>query len=169
MTSIEAPDRSDHHSIGLIVAAMLSWIPPVVVLVILLTSRGLQARVPTHWSPDGRIDGWSSMTGDLWTTLPAGFVGSVLVTAIVIFGGNNIPRVKGSLGLAGIVLLCGGISFTLLVSIATARQPDLTGQSFGILAAASVVLAGLVFAAGALPRRNALQLQRSPAPPADDR
>lgn len=162
------PDESDHHSVGLVIAAVLSWVPPISVLIAWLTAHNLPAEVPTHWAGNGKIDGWSSITGDLWTTIPAGFAGSVLVTLIVIFGGNNIPRIKGSLGLAGIVLLSSGVSFTWFVSVATARDSNLAGQSFGLLALSAFILAGLVFAAGALPRRNADTPDQRAAPRAED-
>lgn len=154
MSSIAAPDESDHHSIGLIIAAVLSWIPPVAVLVSRLTSHNLPARVPTHWSTSGTIDGWDSVQGIFWTAFPAGLIGALLVTAIVVFGGNNISRIKGSLGLAGIVLLSGAISFVWFVSITVARHPESSGGAFGMLALGAVTLAALVFGAGALPRRG---------------
>lgn len=148
------PDESDRHSLGLIVAAVMSWIPPVAVLLSRLTSPDLPARVPIHWSTNGAVDGWSSIRLDFWTTLPAGLIGAALVTLIVIFGGDNIPRIKGSLGLAGIVLIAGGISFTWFVSLAVARHPDASGEAFGTLALGTVILAALVFVCGALPRRR---------------
>ncbi|MGA0568380.1 DUF1648 domain-containing protein [Rathayibacter sp. KR2-224] len=163
MSTVAAPDESDHHSLGLIIAAVLSWIPPIAVVVSRLISSDLPARVPTHWSVDGKADGWSSIQGDFWTTLPVGAAGAVLVTVIVIFGGNNIPRIKGSLGLAGIVLVSAGISFLWFVSIAITRRPDTAGPVFGLFALSAIILAGLVFVAGALPRRKAPDPIRSSA------
>ena len=164
MSSVAAPDESDHHSIGLIIVAVLSWIPPVAVLVSRLTSHDLPARVPTHWSTSGTIDGWESVQGIFWTAFPAGLIGALLATAIVVFGGNNIPRIKGSLGLAGIVLLSGGISFVWFVSITVARHPGSSGEAFGMLALGADALAALVFAAGALPRRGDAVAETSIAP-----
>ncbi|GAB3611406.1 hypothetical protein GCM10027414_35320 [Humibacter ginsengiterrae] len=161
------PDESDHHSLGLIIAAVLSWVPPVAVLLSRLTSPDLPARVPIHWSTNGAVDGWSSIRLDFWTTLPAGLIGAALVTLIVIFGGDNIPRIKGSLGLAGIVLLAGGISFTWFVSLAVARHHDASGQAFGMLALGTVILAGLVFVCGALPRRRADRRSEGARAPSD--
>ncbi|GAB3808945.1 hypothetical protein GCM10028798_35890 [Humibacter antri] len=168
MSSIAAPDESDHHSAGLIVAAVLSWIAPLAVLVSRLTSPALPVRVPSHWSTSGTVDGWSSIDGVFWTTLPAGIVGALLVTLIVVFGGNNIPRIKGSLGLAGIALVSSGISLVWFVTIAVARRPDASGTAFGMLVLGTVILAALVFGAGSLPRRSADGRARTePEQPAD--
>ena len=155
MTEPESPDESDRHSVGLIIAAVLSWIPLLVVLIGTLTMHDLPARVPVHWSLDGTVDRWDSTAAGFWFDLPFGIAGGVLVTAIVIFGGNNISRLKGALGLAVIVLLSAGISGLWPASVAIARDGVGSQHAMGILMLCALILAVLVYASAALPRRAA--------------
>ena len=148
-TPPRAPART-RHSAGLVIAAVLSWVPAVAVVASLIL-RSLPASIPTHWGTSG-ADAWSAPAHALWPILLPGAIGGLLVTAIVAVSGDDLPRIKGGLGLGAIVLVAGGITLTWFASLTIARHPGQTTQAFTSVLLSAGALAVLVFGAAALPR-----------------
>jgi len=139
---------------GLLVAAAVTWVAPLAVLVSRLTAESLPAKVPTQWGFTGDVG--SEMTVQLAFVMAfvPGLAGAVLLTVIVWGAGDDISRVRGAVGLAAGALLTGFIAFTWFSSVALAASddPSITGLGPPLLAALAV--AAVVFAGAAAPRRK---------------
>ncbi|MDL9978049.1 SdpI family protein [Microbacterium candidum] len=91
---------SEHitHSGGLIPAAMLSWLPAIVLVIARITAHDLPAIVPIHWGPDGP-DNWAPVDAAFWFAFAFAVGSAVGVTAFVVFVGDDLPVLRGALGL----------------------------------------------------------------------
>ncbi|MGU3411734.1 DUF1648 domain-containing protein [Microbacterium sp. M1A1_1b] len=134
---------------ALLLAAVMSWFPPGVLVLVRLTSSDVPARVPTHWSGAGVVDGWGSSTFAFWSLLVPGVVGAFICSVLAVVLATDTTRIKAAVAIGLVSAVTGGIAsawFTMALSA--------TGSSAALLPVlAAVVWGGLVFGICLL-RRN---------------
>lgn len=123
---------------GLILAAIVAWAPPVIVAV----HRLLHPVLPSHWTFDGRIDGAVPAVTAFWVCLGVGALGAAAVTAFVVFVGDNIGRVSGSIGLGSLTVLTGSFALMWITAATAAETPS---TSVFLLVPVGVLIGALVF------------------------
>lgn len=89
------------HSGGLIPAAVVSWLPTTVLVIARITAHELPAIVPIHWGANGP-DNWAPVDAAFWFAFAFAVGSAVGVTAFVVFVGDDIPAVRGALGLGAV-------------------------------------------------------------------
>jgi len=139
---------------GLLVAAAVTWVAPIAVLVDRMSAESLPAKVPTQWNLTGNVDSWMPTQLAFVAAFVPGLAGAVLLTVIVLGAGDDISRVRGAAGLASGALLTSFIAFTWFSSVALAASGDLfiAGLVPPLLGGLAVAVA--VFAGAAAPRRK---------------
>lgn len=137
---------------ALAIAAGVAWIPSIAVFASRLPGGGLPDTVPIHADINGQADAWQPAQAVFALDLTAGVVSAVLVTLIVVMVGSDLSRLGGSALLAGISLVAGTYSLTWFWSVGMAGEHVRRSTSFGETALWGVVIAGVIFVLGALPR-----------------
>ncbi|QAY59800.1 hypothetical protein ET475_07215 [Microbacterium protaetiae] len=139
---------------GLLVSAAATWVAPVAVVINRLTAQDLPGTVPTQWGVFGEAEGWMPLQQSFWSALLPALVGGVLITFIVLAVGDDIPRVRGGLGLGAGALVTSGIGFTWFSSLAAAAHETPTGSSLLEALGPALAIATVVFVGAAAPRRS---------------
>lgn len=127
---------------GVILAAIVAWAPPVIVTAHRLLHPVLPTRVPSHWTFDGRIDGSVPAVSAFWVCLGVGALGAAAVTAFVVFVGDDIGRVSGSIGLGSLTVLTGSFALMWITAVTAAETPS---TSVFLLVPVGLLIGSLVF------------------------
>jgi hypothetical protein len=112
------------HSGGLILAAAMSWLPAAALAVYRLAIPEIPAWIASHWDLAGRPDGYVAEGPAFWVCLGAGVLSSLVVTAFVIFVGDDLGRFTGSAGLGVLVALSGMFTLTWITSVRANSDPS---------------------------------------------
>jgi hypothetical protein len=151
---------------GLLLAAALSWVPLVSVLVSPQTWVNRPTEVPTHWNLNGLPDGWDPAPVSLGFCILFGVTLGIACTLVVVLNRDDLPRWKGAAGLGAVALFLGALTWLWFVMISAAADSPGTGSNGWVVAGAGFAY-GLVMAVLiALPRY--VTPERPPGSSAED-
>ncbi|CAN5181712.1 hypothetical protein BH11ACT4_BH11ACT4_22420 [soil metagenome] len=142
------------RSVGLVFAAVLSWVPLVSIVLALFLWRDLPTMVTTQWNFDGVAATHAAPQTVFWTFAPPAAVLALITTALVATVGDGISRRNGATGLGLASWLLGSITGLWFLLVLVALEPSKAGIYLVILAGTGVLFGLLVGAAVALPRRH---------------
>lgn len=126
---------------ALTVAALMSWLPSVVLVWVHLTWSGAPERVPTHWSGSGVVDGWGSTTLAFWSLLVPGLVGALICSALSVVLATDTSKVKAASAIGITSAATGAIASFWFMMVLSA-----TGSSVALLPVlAAIIWGALVF------------------------
>lgn len=142
--------------IGLSIAAALSWLPLISIVVAQFVWIRLPATFTTHWNFAGIGDARAAPHTAFWDFAPPAAVLALTVTALVATVGNDISRRAGAIGIGLLAWLLGTITSTWFGLGLVAAHPKNAGTHVSILLAAGALFGALVSGAIALPRRRSV-------------
>lgn len=152
--------RGRGPSPALVVAAVMTWVPPVVLAVARVRWTDRPPRVPTHWGVAGVPDGWGSSSAVFWAMLVPGVVGALICTVLAAVLGTDTTRGRAALAIGAVSAVTGAIAMTWFTMVLVAEGD--AGALLPVLGA--VVWAGLVTAVCLLRREPAALAERSATP-----
>lgn len=140
------------HSGGLIPAAIVSWAPAVIVAVWRLSRPSLPETIPSHWGFAGEVDSWVPTIPAFWVCFAVGALSALVVTAFVVFVGDDIGRFSGSLGLGALIGVAGSFTLTWITAVTAQEDPS---TSVWMLIPVALLIGALVFVLATIRRRSA--------------
>lgn len=145
--SLGRPARS--VSPVLAVAAVMSWVPPVVLTVVRLAWADAPVRVPMHWSGAGVVDGWGSTAFAFWSMLVPGVAGALICSVLSITLASDATTLQTAATIGIVSAFTGSIAAVWVTMVLSAAGS--TGALLPVLAA--VIWGALVFVVCLLRRR----------------
>ncbi|MFJ3385346.1 MULTISPECIES: DUF1648 domain-containing protein [unclassified Curtobacterium] len=137
------------RSPALVVAAVMAWVPAAVLVVVRILWTGVPARVPTHWSGAGVVDGWGSSTFAFWSMLVPGAVGAFICSVLAVTLATDTTKVKAALALGIVTAVTGGIASAWFTMVLTA-----IGSAVALLPVAGAIVWGALTFVVCLLRRD---------------
>ncbi len=116
-----------------------------------LSRQSLPETIPSHWGFLGEADSWVPSIPAFWVCFAVGALSALVVTAFVVFVGDDIGRFSGSLGLGALIGVTG--SFTLTWITAVSAQED-SSTSVWMLTPLASLIGALVFVLATIRRRS---------------
>ncbi|WP_143588354.1 hypothetical protein [Tersicoccus sp. Bi-70] len=106
---------------ALIVAATLSWIPPLLLVLVRTIWTGAPTRIPVHWAGDSP-DQWGSATAFFWTMLVPGLGGSLICSLLVFPLSTDVSRRAAAAVMGGLSAGTGAIASVWIAALLTAAH-----------------------------------------------
>lgn len=123
---------------ALVAAAVMTWAPPLVLVLVRLRWTDAPERVPTHWGGSGVVDGWGSTAFAFWSMLVPGVAGALICSVLAVTLATDATKLQAAATIGIISAVTGGITaawFTMVLS------------SIGSSAALLPVLAAIIWGA----------------------
>ncbi|ROP58821.1 DUF1648 domain-containing protein [Curtobacterium sp. ZW137] len=145
---------------ALVVAAVMSWVPPVVLVVARLRWADVPARVPTHWGGAGVADGWGSSGAVFWALLVPGVVGALICAVLAVTLATDTTRGRAALAIGVVSAVTGAIAMAWFTMVLSAE-----GGAGALLPVFGALMWGGLVAAVCLLRREPASLAPQSATP----
>jgi hypothetical protein len=143
----------DRRAFGLVIAAAISWIPLISILIARFMWHGLPGQMTSHWNFAGVADAWTTPQAAFWSFLPPAAVLAVAVTGLVAAVGNDLSRVRAAIGIGLAIWFLSTITGIWFALVLSALHPANASLYITVLLLIGGVFGALAGGAVALPRR----------------